>query len=224
MRSAHPVAQVRAAEAALMARLPTGTLMQRAAAGLAHRVAQQLGARHGGVYGGRVALLVGRGNNGADALWAGFRLVRRGARVEALTLGVVDGILGSGGRGALRGVAAALADQLPGPATGATVVAVDLPSGVDADTGVVAGPAVRADITVTFGTLKPGLVLAPGSAYAGSVELVDIGLAGDLPAATTTVLDAADVDARLVRPGPESTKYRRGVLGVVAGGRSPARP
>src|SRR5674536_44299 len=85
MRSAHPVAQVRAAEAALMARLPTGTLMQRAAAGLAHRVAQQLGARHGGVYGGRVALLVGRGNNGADALWAGFRLARRGARVEALT-------------------------------------------------------------------------------------------------------------------------------------------
>src|SRR5664280_330563 len=251
MRSAHPVAQVRAAEAALMARLPTGTLMQRAAAGLAHRVAQQLGARHGGVYGGRIALLVGRGNNGADALWAGSRLARRGARVEALTLGdvdataraallraggrcrpaensgtlavlaaadvVVDGILGIGGRGALRGVAAALADQLPGPATGATVVAVDLPSGVDADTGVVAGPAVRADITVTFGTLKPGLVLAPGSAYAGSVELVDIGLAGDLPPATTTVLDAADVDARLVRPGPESTKYRRGVLGVVAG-------
>src|SRR5450759_2835798 len=166
MRSAHPVAQVRAASAALMARLPTGTLMQRAAAGLAHRVAQQLGARHGGVYGGR---------------------------------------------------AAPLADQLPGPATGATVVAVDLPSGVDADTGVVAGPAVRADITVTFGTLKPGLVLAPGSAYAGSVELEDIGLAGDLPPATTTVLDAADVDARLVRPGPESTKYRRGVLGVVAG-------
>src|SRR5664280_2484865 len=219
MRSAHPVAQVRAAEAALMARLPTGTLMQRAAAGLAHRVAQQLGARHGGVYGGRIALLVGRGNNGADALWAGSRLARRGARVEALTLGdvdataraallraggrcrpaensgtlavlaaadvVVDGILGIGGRGALRGVAAALADQLPGPATGATVVAVDLPSGVDADTGVVAGPAVRADITVTFGTLKPGLVLAPGSAYAGSVELVDIGLAGDLPPTTT---------------------------------------
>src|SRR5450759_1037052 len=251
MRSAHPVAQVRAAEAALMARLPTGTLMQRAAAGLAHRVAQLLGARHGGVYGGRIALLVGRGNNGADALWAGSRLARRGARVEALTLGdvdataraallraggqcrpaensgtlavlaaaddVVDGILGIGGRGALRGVAAALADQLPGPATGATVVAVDLPSGADAATGVVAGPAVRADITVTFGTLKPGLVLAPGSAYAGSVELVDIGLAGDLPPATTTVLDAADVDARLVRPGPESTKYRRGVLGVVAG-------
>src|SRR5664280_1894272 len=70
MRSAHPVAQVRAAEAALMARLPTGTLMQRAAAGLAHRVAQQLGARHGGVYGGRVALLVGRGNNGAAASWS----------------------------------------------------------------------------------------------------------------------------------------------------------
>src|SRR5450756_1805321 len=238
MRSAHPVAQVRAAEAALMARLPTGTLMQRAAAGLAHRVAQQLGARHGGVYGGRIALLVGRGNNGADALWAGSRLARRGARVEALTLGdvdataraallraggrcrpaensgtlavlaaadvVVDGILGIGGRGALRGVAAALADQLPGPATGATVVAVDLPSGVDADTGVVAGPAVRADITVTFGTLKPGLVLASGSAFAGSVELVDIGLAGDLPPATTTVLDAADVDALLVRPAPST--------------------
>ncbi|WP_063775060.1 NAD(P)H-hydrate dehydratase, partial [Streptacidiphilus anmyonensis] len=58
----------------------------------------------------------------------------------------------------------------------ATVVAVDLPSGVDPDTGAVPGAAVRADVTVTFGTHKPGLLVDPGASYAGVVRLVDIGL------------------------------------------------
>ncbi|WP_030952196.1 NAD(P)H-hydrate epimerase, partial [Streptomyces sp. NRRL S-481] len=60
------------------------------------------------------------------------------------------------------------------------VVAVDLPSGVEADTGEVRGAAVRADLTVTFGTHKPGLLIDPAREYAGSVRLVDIGL--ELPA------------------------------------------
>src|SRR3982751_1623983 len=76
------VADVRAAEEALMARLPEGALMQRAAAGLARRTAQILG----NVYGARVLLLVGAGNNGGDALYAGAHLARRGARVHALLL------------------------------------------------------------------------------------------------------------------------------------------
>src|SRR5690606_16858835 len=82
VRAAHPVEQVRAAEAALMARLPEGTLMQRAATGLATAVADLLGS----VYGRRVLLLVGRGDNGGDALHAGARLARRGAAVEAVAL------------------------------------------------------------------------------------------------------------------------------------------
>ena len=82
MRSAWRVAQVRAAEESLMKTLPDGALMQRAAAGLARRCADSLPR----VYGGRVLLLVGPGNNGGDALYAGARLARRGARVEALLL------------------------------------------------------------------------------------------------------------------------------------------
>jgi NAD(P)H-hydrate repair Nnr-like enzyme with NAD(P)H-hydrate epimerase domain len=125
MRSAHTVEQVRAAEAELMARVPEGALMQRAAAGLAYAVIDLLGS----AYGRRVLLLVGSGDNGGDALYAGALLARRGVQVEARLLSdraheagvaalkaaggrvvaeagrpelVVDGIVGIGGRGGLR--------------------------------------------------------------------------------------------------------------------------
>ena len=231
MRYAHPVAQVRAAEAELMARLPEGALMQRAATGLAVACARRLGS----VYAAPVALLVGGGDNGADALWAGAMLLRRGAAVCAVLTGeprsdalaaflgaggrvvgdvppqglVVDGLVGIGGRGPLRPAAAALAEQV----RGREVVAVDLPSGVDADTGAVEGTAVRAAHTVTFGTLKPGLLLA--RPWTGTVELVDIGL--DLPPAPVEVLTDDDVRALLPRPQPRDDKYTRGVVGVAAG-------
>jgi hydroxyethylthiazole kinase-like uncharacterized protein yjeF len=245
MRHAYAVQDVRAAEQSLLAALPEGALMQRAAAGLARVCVLVLGK----VYGSRVVLLVGSGNNGGDALFAGARLAGRGARVEALLLGdraheaglaalraaggrviealpsldhvdlVVDGIVGIGGRGALRGKAADVVVEL---ADGPMVVAVDVPSGVDADTGEVAGAgaAVRADVTVTFGALKPGLLVDPGAAHAGAVDLVDIGLRphlSDEPA--VEVLQAADVRALLPggRLDRESDKYRRGVVGVAAG-------
>src|SRR3954466_8585395 len=82
MRNAHTVEQVRAAEATLMAELPDGALMQRAASGLAVAMADLLGR----VYASRVLLLVGAGDNGGDALWAGAMLARRGAAVEAVLL------------------------------------------------------------------------------------------------------------------------------------------
>jgi len=96
-------------------------------------------------------------------------------------------------------------------------VAVDLPSGIDADTGVVDGPAVRADVTVTFGTWKPGLLIDPGAGHAGVVELVDIGLGPYLPAPVAAGFQTADVAALLPQPGGDSDKYRRGVLGILAG-------
>ena len=235
MRTAHDVATVRTAEQALLDALPAGTLMQRAATGLATVCADLLPR----VYGARVVLLVGSGNNGGDALLAGARLAARGARVDAVLLAdtvhdeglaalrraggrvvdevpphadlVVDGILGIGGKGGLREPAAAVVHDLPE----AWVVAVDVPSGVDASTGEVEGLAVRADVTVTFGTLKPGLLVDPGAEHAGVVELVDIGL--ELPAATVEVLQADDVAGLLPRPARESDKYRRGVVGVAAG-------
>ncbi len=239
MRAAYDVDAVRAAEQPLLDSLPEGALMARAAAGLTRVCAAMLD----GVYGARVLLLVGAGNNGGDALVAGAALAGRGARVDALLLAdrvhdaglaaftraggrcvadlpgdpdaldlVVDGIVGIGGRGGLRERAAAVVRHLP---EGAPLVAVDVPSGVDAATGEVEGAVVTADVTVTFGALKTGLLVDPGAGHAGVVELVDIGL--DLPPADVEVLQAADVAAMLPRPDRESDKYRRGVLGVAAG-------
>ncbi|MEU9119762.1 NAD(P)H-hydrate dehydratase [Streptomyces sp. NPDC048506] len=241
MRTAYSVQTVRAAERELMARLPEGALMQRAAAGLAVACGELLGR----VYGARVVLLVGSGDNGGDALYAGARLARRGAGVVAVLLSperahrgglaallraggrvsddaprdlawadlVVDGIVGIGGRGGLRPEAAQLARAAR---ESAPVVAVDLPSGVDADTGEVGGDAVRADATVTFGAYKPGLLIDPARERAGALRLVDIGLT--LPdEAEVEALQHADVAELLPRPSTESDKYRRGVVGVVAG-------
>ena len=95
---------------------------------------------------------------------------------------------------------------------------MDLPSGIDADTGAVAGPAVRADVTVTFGALKPGLLIDPGAGHAGVVEFVDIGLGPHLdgrPEASAP--QASDIAELLPRPSAESDKYRRGVLGLLTG-------
>src|SRR5258708_11690424 len=83
MRQAHAVADVRSAEQALMATVPDGALMQRAAAGLAATCVRLLGL----VYGSRVIVLSGTGDNGGDALYAGPRLAVRGARVTALQVG-----------------------------------------------------------------------------------------------------------------------------------------
>jgi hydroxyethylthiazole kinase-like uncharacterized protein yjeF len=130
---------------------------------------------------------------------------------------VIDGMVGIGATGALRPPMARLASLLAtaSGSDGPIVVGVDVPSGVDASTGEVAGDAVRADVTVTFGALKAGLVIDPGAEYAGRVEVVDIGLS--LPAPRTTLLDATDVAGLVPRPHSESDKYKRGVLGIVAG-------
>jgi hydroxyethylthiazole kinase-like uncharacterized protein yjeF len=243
------VADVRAAEAALMAQLPPGTLMQRAAAGLARRCAGLLADRFGGVYARRALLLVGSGDNGGDALYAGALLARRGVAVRALLLNpdrvhagglaalraaggstvdkppstvdiVLDGILGIGGQGGLRPASA----EAVTAACGATasdagrpaVVAVDLPSGIEADTGAVPGEAVSADVTITFGCLKPGLLVGEGAGRAGLVELVDIGLSLAVQPCLRLV-DRDDVRGWWPDAGRESDKYSRGVVGLATG-------
>ncbi|WP_454049653.1 bifunctional ADP-dependent NAD(P)H-hydrate dehydratase/NAD(P)H-hydrate epimerase [Cellulomonas sp. Marseille-Q8402] len=146
---------------------------------------------------------------------------------------VLDGLLGIGGRGAVRGTAGLLvgllADLLgaedPAAATGTggpLVVAVDLPSGIGVDDGALPdGPVLPAGLTVTFGAAKPGLLLPPATRTAGRVEVVDLGL--PLPERPAVArLQAADVAALWPVPGPADHKYSRGVLGVVAG--TPAYP
>lgn len=274
MRDAYQVAEIRAAEAAMMARLPEGTLMRRAAAGLASVCVSLLRDAPGGAYGARVVILAGTGDNGGDALYAGERLARRGAAVTAIQGGqrihaqsaaaltaaggriipvgpsagpggpagpadpagpggryvvgrearhaighahlIIDGLLGIGGTGGLREPYATLA-HLAASAPNALTVAVDLPSGIDADTGTVRGPAVRADVSVTFGAAKPGLLIDPGKGHAGVVELVDIGLVPFLARRGASAPQARDIARLLPRPTPESDKYRRGVVGLLVG-------
>ncbi|WP_112470335.1 NAD(P)H-hydrate dehydratase, partial [Streptomyces triticisoli] len=149
---------------------------------------------------------------------AGGSVARVDAAVAAIDRAdlVVDGIVGIGGKGGLRAEAAPLAERAA--RSRAAVVAVDLPSGVEADTGEVLGAAVRADLTVTFGTHKPGLLIDPAREHAGTVRLVDIGLGPELPAEPELqALQHADVAGLLPLPAAESDKYRRGVVGIAAG-------
>src|SRR5438132_2826166 len=112
---------------------------------------------------------------GVDVREATERLLDREAHRADVAL---DAIVGTGFRGEARGrVAEAIAAL---EATATPVVAVDIPSGVDGETGAVAGPAVEAAVTVALGSLKPGHILYPGAAHAGSLEVADIGFPPDL--------------------------------------------
>ena len=260
MLHAYSAAAVRAAEQPLLAAGRGPDLMRKAAHGLAMGVVAMLRSRGRGVYGASVVLLVGSGNNGGDALYAGAYLAARGARTAALLtsarthpealaafvkaggrcvpLGesgapagflreagkcdaVLDGLLGTGGSGGLREPAATVVAQLAklsGPDRPA-VVACDLPSGVDATTGEVHGPVLRADLTVTFGAHKTGLLSAPGEQFAGRVELVDLGIGRHLGQPESLRLDAGghgSASAAAIRRRPQ-VHARRGR------GRSPAR-
>ena len=124
---------------------------------------------------------------------------------------VVDGIVGIGGRPGLRPEAVAALEAC----AGVPVVAVDVPSGVDVDTGETDGPHVEAAVTVTFGTHKVAHLVDPAASAAGAVTLVDIGL--DLPTAAVEALQPPDVAALLPRPDSHAHKYTRGVVGVRAG-------
>ncbi|HWF26985.1 MAG TPA: NAD(P)H-hydrate dehydratase [Mycobacterium sp.] len=241
MRHYYSVDAIRDAEAPLLASLPDGALMRRAAYGLATEIIGELTARTGGVAGRRVCAVVGSGDNGGDALWAATFLRRRGAAADAVLLNpdrthrkglaaftkagghivdrvspatdlVIDGVVGISGSGPLRPAAAEVFATLNRPGdNGIPVVAVDIPSGIDVATGAITGPAVHAALTVTFGGLKP--VHALGDC--GRVALVDIGL--DLPDTDVVGFEAADVAARWPVPGPHDDKYTQGVTGVMAG-------
>lgn len=231
MRYFYSADAIRDAEAPLLASLPDGVLMRRAAFGLATVIARELGT----VAGRTVCAVVGSGDNGGDALWAATFLRRRGAGASAVLLKperthrqalaafrraggrivesvpaetdlVIDGVVGISGSGPLRPDAVAIF-----AGTEAPVVAVDLPSGVDVHTGATAGAHVTPAVTVTFGGRKP--VHALGDC--GRVELVDIGL--DLAPSGLRALDAADVAACWPVPGPDDDKYTQGVTGVMAG-------
>jgi len=168
------------------------------------------------------ACVCGGGSNGGDGRVAARVLREAGHVADELAVGtteglerydvVVDALFGTGFRAAPRPEAAELIARIN--AAPAPVLAVDLPSGVDASTGEVAGAAVDAELTVTFHAPKVGLAVAPGRFHAGRVVVADIGLTGGetrLRRATPGILDLVP------RRSARSTKYSAGSVLVVGG-------
>jgi hydroxyethylthiazole kinase-like uncharacterized protein yjeF len=234
----YTAAEMRAAEEAYPG--PTIELMERAGAATAEAaLARFPDAR-------RFAVSCGTGANGGDGLVVARHLRGAGRDVEVSLLGaedkvagdaaenlrrareagvpfaertgkadvVVDALFGTGFSGAPRREAAGRIEELN--RLGAPVVAVDLPSGVDASTGVVAGTAIRAALTVTFHALKVGLAVGPGRFHAGDVEVAGIGLE---PVETRHRRVTAGILASVPRRGPEDNKYSAGYVVVVGGSR-----
>ncbi|HUY22709.1 MAG TPA: NAD(P)H-hydrate dehydratase [Acidimicrobiales bacterium] len=209
------VDDMRAVDADALDRVSEDTLVDRAGTAVATWAVHMLG----GTYGRRVVVVAGKGNNGADGRVAAARLRRRGARVTVVEavdaperIGpagtvdlVIDAAYGTGFRGTYRA---------PSVPAGVPVLAVDIPSGVDGDTGEACGEPLRADVTVTFAALKTGLLQGDGLLLAGRVEVADIGL--DVSRARIWVVEDDDVP-RLLAPRPRRAHKWQSAVAVVAG-------
>jgi hydroxyethylthiazole kinase-like uncharacterized protein yjeF len=224
------VAEMNAVDAAAQASIPLEVLVGRAG----HAVARVALDMLGGAYGRRVTVIAGRGNNGADGRVAARYLASRGARVTVVeaagSSGAASGDSGSSGAGSTDtgpdiGPADLVIDaaygtgfhgeyRAPAVGPGTMVLAVDIPSGVEGDTGAAPGQPMAADRTVTFVALKPGLVQGDGIGLAGRVTVVDIGL--PTGAAAVSVMDDGDVAALFAPRGHDGNKWSAAVL-VVAG-------
>jgi NAD(P)H-hydrate epimerase len=182
-------------------------LMQRAGAAVAEEVTRRWPDAR------RIAIFAGGGANGGDGKIAGEILRAAGREiVEERPDVIIDALLGTGMRGAPRDETARIIERIN--SAGIPVVAVDLPSGVDASTGEIAGAAVRADVTVTMHGQKVGLAVAPGRFLAGEIVVADIGLeAGETANALVTPAILAEVPRR-ARGG---NKYTSGHVLVVGG-------
>ncbi len=210
--------EMRAADAAARSSLGPdrgSVLIERAG----HAVARAAMVMMGGAYGRRVTVLAGPGHNGDDGREAARRLVDRGSHVRILDPGdcrdlfidardadlVIDGAFGIGFRG----------QWDPPMVIGVPVLAVDLPSGLDAATGA-AGALVPADRTVTFAAPKIGMFLGDGPEACGSVEVVDIGVSLDGSGAGVYLVEDSDVAAWLPVRQRDEHKWSN-ALRVVAG-------
>ena len=215
---------------------PIETLMERAGFAVATAAADM-----GIGYGDAVTVLAGQGNNGGDGYVAAKYLARRGAQVTVRSIGfpkgdfsparkaaqaavdagviveslgdpaptqlVIDALFGVGFRGELP-------DQVvPWTQVDAPVLAVDVPSGLDAASGAVTGPVFTADVTVTFQAAKTGHVLGEGPDRSGELRVVDIGL--DEPRAEFLVTEVED--APLPGRARRAHKWSAGSVAVVGG-------
>ena len=227
-------AMMRAAEAAhFSAGADSYAVMTRAASEVARLAATGLAP------GARVLVLAGPGNNGGDGHVAARLLAERGLDVRVRRLGdpatpdarraaaewtgpvgaadpagfdlIIDALFGIGLTRPLAGEAAALVDAAN--ACGAPILAVDIASGVDADTGAVPGPAIGATETLTFHAPKPGHLLLPGRLHTGRLTVADIGL----PETLSNLHLNAPGHWTLPVPGIDTHKYARGAVLVWSG-------
>lgn len=205
---------------------PVEVLMDRAGRAVAWEVRRLLG----GTYARRAVVVCGKGNNGGDGLVASRVLRRWGMRVDVFELAdgidgaalrrtcdradvVVDAMFGTGFRGALEGDAASVAELTA--STGAAVVAVDMPSGVDGLTGIAVGSTVCATRTVALAAYKPGLLFEPGRSRAGLVTVADIGVG--VSGGRAGLTEEADVRAWLPARAADAHKWSVGAVMVVGG-------
>ena len=206
------VEEMRKADAAALAHVEEAVLVRRAGTAVAVRALEMLG----GAYGRRVVVVAGKGNNGNDGRVAAQHLRQRGARVtvlpadscSGLTLGadlVIDAAYGTGFRGSY--VAPDVASDVP-------VLAVDIPSGVDGNTGEASGRPMAARSTITFASYKPGLLQWDGADLCGSILVSDIGVTVNEP--SMGLIDDDDVAAFVPAREHDAHKWKTSVA-VVAG-------
>jgi ADP-dependent NAD(P)H-hydrate dehydratase / NAD(P)H-hydrate epimerase len=204
--------EMRAADAAALSTVSHQTLVERAGTAVGHAALRLLG----GGYGRRVIVVAGKGSNGADGRVGAAFLTRRGARVTVIAAAdapstlpscdlVIDGAYGTGFRGSY---------DAPGVPAGVPVLSIDIPSGVDADTGAAPGAPFHATRTVTFAAYKAGLLQGAGPTFSGRVELADIGIPLAPPQAE--LIEDADVAAWLPPRQRQSHKWST-ALGIAAG-------
>ncbi|HSA54064.1 MAG TPA: NAD(P)H-hydrate dehydratase [Gemmatimonadaceae bacterium] len=233
--------------AAIAAGVASRSLMRRAGEAAAHVILDHLGERAAR----GVAVYAGSGNNGGDAWVVAGHLAGRGIPVRVRQVGdprtddardarenarhavsgdppdgsegvVIDGLLGTGARGEPAGEIAVVVDEIGAARSrGAAVVALDLPTGLDATSGMF-GRAVAADLTITFGTIKRGHLVARGRC--GAIVVVDIGLGpfADLEDGAPTLVDHAWVSSRIPAIEAESHKGVRRRVAIIGGARGMA--
>jgi NAD(P)H-hydrate epimerase len=189
-------------------------LIRRAGYAVAQTALQMLG----GSYGKHVIVLAGKGNNGEDGRVASDFLRARGVKVSVFSSSemptqlpecdlVIDAVYGTG-----------LRSDFVAPTTNAPVLAVDIPSGIDATTGECRGAPLRANETITFGGLKPGIVLQPGRTFAGQITIVSLDLPVHLGVQvdekTINVVTRNDVEQWVPPRAPTTHKWKSGVRAI----------
>jgi len=208
----HVREELRVADAAAIAEVGLDTLVERAGAAVAGAALASLG----GGYAKRVAIVAGRGHNGDDGRVAASMLRRRGVRITMFDPAdlpkelprcdlVIDAAYGTGFRGEY---------QAPAAPTATPVLAIDIPSGLDADTGRACEGAVHATETVTMAALKPGLLMGDGPDLAGRIVVAPIGIA--VAAGNLWLVEDSDIRAWLPTRERDTFKWRSACV-VVAG-------